>query len=484
MPLTNYGVQTSTPTTGPIVLYPRAYVVVKYIYNDGTEAESGLVPSRVTVALHPHHQASMAEVEVSASAIPFDLRRLNGIFVTVYMGAADGMRREPERGRGDVQRQQFMQFVGYCDAESVRRGPDGTMAVIRARDLSSLLRDLRPMYVTKYMDGTTVDPTPLYSDTILQATRRVLEWAGLQDAFEIQDDSGLGSTPLSSLVKDERAVQGHVPVRHRDVSAWEAIEHAAAVANVLVHVELGKIVFRRPADAFALPTDPRTPPKYSFVFGKTLPGYVNAFEVEITKKFLHNRKGVRLVAFEPSSRQVITADFPPNNQVPPKHAPKLGATKQTKPRPVSITAGGGVLNASAVQDPPRDIIAVGGDGVHSVEGLTKLAERYYRERSRQELEGVLITKIWDDKLFALRNGDRIEIRVKPELEAELNNRPDEASAVAYLKRQLDVNDAAAKVMLAQVRNQESTVFYVRSVTHEWSPSGAQTRVDFISIVEL
>lgn len=474
--MASFDTTVATPSTGPIVLYPRAHVVAKYIYNDGSEVTTGLMPSRASVTLRPHHQAGTCEVEFNATAVPFDLRRLNGVFLSVFLGAVG-------TSDGDVQDEKYLQFVGYADSESVKRSPDGTQVTMRARDLSGLLRDLKPMYQVRTDTGSVLDPTPRYSDTLLQAIQRILQWAKMDGVFEIRDDSGLGSTPLASLTND-RGVGGMIPIKHRDVSAWEAIEHAAAVCAVLVSVDLGKIVLRRPADAFALPEDPRTPPKYSFVFGEDRAGYTNAFELDVTKKFIRNRKGVRLIALAAGGRDVITADYPTDAQTPPKHAPKIGPTKQTKPRKVTLSVGGGVSNASSLNDPPRDVIAVGGDGVHSQEGLQKIAELYYRVRSRQELEGTLVTMVWDDKLFALRNGDRFEVRVKPELEADVLNQPDEGSQVAFLKKYFLVNDQAAKTMLAQIRGQESTLFYLRSICHEWSTDAARTTLDFISIVEV
>lgn len=475
----SWGQELQTPVpTGPIVQYPRALASVKYIYNDSTEANTVMLPSRAIVSLRPHHQAGTCEVEFNAAAVPFDLRRLNGVFLSVYMGAA-------EHVGDDIQDMQHLQFVGYADSESVKRSSDGTQVTMQTRDLSALLRDRRPMYPVRLDTGSILDPTPLYSDTLIGAIKRILQWAKLDGVYEIRDDSGLGSTPLSKLT-DERGVQGVVPIlRHRDVSAWEAIEHAAAVCAALVSVDLGTLVIRRPQDAFPIPGDPRGAPAYSFVFGYEAPaGYVNAIEVDVTKKFVINRKGVRLVALQAGGRQVITADYPPDAQVAPKHAPKLGATKQAKARKVAVAAGGGVSNTSQLPDAPRDVIVVGGDGVHSQDGLQKMAELFYRVRSRQELEGVLITHFWDDKLFNLRNGDRFELRVKPELETEVINQPDEGAQVRFLKQHFRVNEQAARVMLAQIRGQESILFYVRSIQHEWALDGARTTIDFISMIEI
>lgn len=472
----SWGTQVLTPATGPIILYPRALTSVKYIYNDGSEVNTVLLPSKVTVTRRPHHQAGTCEVEYNATAMPFDIRRLNGIFLTVFMGAAPSM-------SADIQEQKYVQFVGYADTESVRRSPDGTKITLSARDLSSLLRDLKPMYVLT-QDGQNINPTPRYSDTLTGAIQRILQWAGMQNIFEIQDDDNLGATLLSTLT-DSRGANGFVPIPKHEVSAWDAIDHAAAICHVLVHVELGKIVLRKPSDAFALPTDPKTAPAYSFVFGKSLPNYTNLLEVEVTKKFIRNRKGVRLVATVPGGREGLTSDYPPNSGIPPKHAPKLGAVKATKPKKVSLTVGGGVSNSSSLQDPPRDVFVVGGYGVQTQSGLDKLAELVYRVRSRQELEGTLTTRIWDDKVLNLRNGDRFEVRVKPELETELINRPDEGSQVRFLKDHFRVNEQAARIMLAQIRGQESTLFYLRSISHEWdATAGAKTTIDFINLIEV
>jgi hypothetical protein len=475
----SWGTQVNTPATGPIIFYPRAVVSVKYVYNDDSEVTTLLVPSKVSVTRRPHHQAGTCEVEFNATAVPFDLKRLNGIFLRVYMGAMSSMDDSPVDSKYG---QKYLEFAGFVDTESVKRSPDGTRVVLSARDLSSILRDRKPVYILERADGTQVNPTPKYSDTLLQAINRVLDWADCSDVFEIQDDSGLGATPFSTLT-DSRGLNGYIPIPKHEVSAWDIIDHCAGVLAFIVHVELGKIVLRRPQEAYALPDDPKTAPAYSFIFGDSRQGYVNALEVDVTKKFIRNRKGVRLVTTLPGGRGTITSDFPVTGKIPPKHAPQLGATKQTKPRKVSLTAGGGVSNGNTLSDPPRDVFVVADKGIHSQADLDKQAEMVYRVRSQQELEGTLVTRIWDEKLFGLRNGDRFEVLVKPELVAELINRPDEGSQVAFLRRYFRINEQAARIMLAQIRGQESTLFYLRSITHDWDAvSGAKTTVDFINLI--
>lgn len=473
----SWGTQVETPTSGPIIIYPRALVSVKYIYTDDTEVTTLLVPSRVNVTRRPHHQAGTCEVEFNSTAVPFDLRRLNGIFLRVYLAAAPSM-------YADIADQKYLQFAGYVDTESVRRSPDGTKVVLSARDLSSILRDRKPLYIiTK--DDQTINPTPRYSDTLLGAINRILDWCGCRDAFEIQDDSGLGAKTFSSLLKTSRGIQGFIPIPKTDVSAWDAIDHCAGILATLVSVELGKIVLRKPSEAYALPSDPKTAPAYSFVFGEMKSGYTNALEVEITKKFIRNRKGVRLVTTEEGGRDTLTSDYPTKLETPPKHAPKLGATKQTKPRKVSIMAGGSVKNNSVIDDAPRDVFLVSGLGIHSQAELDRQAEMVYRMRSRQELEGTLTTRVWDSKLFTLRNGDRFEVRIKPELETEIINRPDEASRVTFLKDHFRINEEAAHIMLAQIRGQESTLFYLRSINYDWDAvNGAKATLDFINLIEV
>ncbi len=474
---TGFGVTPVVADSGPIVLYPRAVVVVEYIYNDGSKVSTALLPSRVSVVLRPHHQCGTCEVEFSGAAVPFDLRRLNGVFLSVYMGAVSTI-------DGDVQadNQKNLQFVGYADTECVKRSPDGTNITITARDLSALLRNLKPMYVLK-RDGVELNPTPMYTDTVIGAASRILDWAGYtKGQFEFLDLSGRASLPLTSLV-DEKGIGGFIPTKGRDVSAWEAIEHTAGVADTLVSVDLGKIVFRSTKDSFPLPEDETQPsPKYSFIFGKSEQGYTNTYAVDVTKKFVRNRRGVTVSAVDPVSRKVITADYPTDSALAPRHAPKLGATKQSKPRKVSISAGGTVSDGSSLPDPTRDVFNVGGDGVHSKDGLQRLAERIYRERAGQEMEGTLTTYVWDDALFSLRNADRFEIKVKPELEAEILNRPDEAAQADFLREHFHVNDAAARTMLAQIRGQESTLFYVRSIHHEWTTMAAKTTIDFVTLI--
>jgi len=81
--------------------------------------------------------------------------------------------------------------------------------------------------------------------------------------------------------------------------------------------------------------------------------------------------------------------------------------------------------------------------------LERYAQRPWLERATQEVDGTITTPIWDSNILNLHNGDRITIRVRPDLEAEPHD----------------------------------DLWYVRTVTHEW-PSKKATTIGFINLLRI
>lgn len=462
---------------GLTVIYPRAFVVVKalLVNGDANGVTTGLYPRSIKLAYRPHTQANQCDVEVDLSAIPFDPRQLSGVFLTAFMGAV-------KKSTDSVQDFQFARFCGYADEIEQSRSRDGAIVRITARDLSEVLRKIKPLPVVN---------TPKYSDTALSAIQALCTSVGLDPSrLEIVDQTGTPSRatqPLSAFTTT-KGVSGRIPL-DRTASAWDAVERVCGLVGILPKIELEKLILTSPTSVFQLTGELKSPSVYDFYFGidnSTKPPIDNAntLSVKLTKKFTRNRLGVRVYAFDPVSRRNIYADFPDDAHLPPKKRPPLGPVKHNKAPPPGAQAG-----ATSVKDAPRDVYHVGNLGVQTIDQLKKIAERMYRERSRQELEGEFETVNWDNKvltgnaidIFDLRPTNRARVRINPFLEAELRARANLNVQIAFMKERLGMDEVAARFLLGQT---DKDVHSLRTITHEWNKSRASTRIDFHNITEI
>jgi len=439
--------------------YPRAMVGINAVLNDGDPngIDTTLYPDRVSVSLRPHHQASGAEITIKQTYLPFDPRRINNLFVSVYMGVSPST-------KASILSQDTMLFCGWVDDLDVKYSADGPLVSMKARDVSAYLRD----------------EIPRYKDSIVSAIKKLLGWANIPaTAIHIEDRStGFRASQPMTAYTHQRGGDGFVPFKNGS-SAWELVEHLAGLTSLLISVDRSTIVIREPVNAFPPTGAAKVATAYSFVFGENPKSSVwgtksvPVFSLELKKKFLRNRKGVRLVSFDATTHRKIIADYPSNDKLPPKRKAKLAPSKH----PIHKTRD--------VPDPDRDVYVVGGSlGIQTQPKLLEAAQRFYQERSRQEMEGELTTYIWDDQLFALRNASRIDIRIKPELEAELLNIKDAQKRSIFLQNRLSIDKKAADALVNATMNKESDTYYVRSITHEWdAEQGGNTKIDFITMLE-
>lgn len=470
-----------------LVLYPRAIVNVTAILVSGASTvaqtvDTTLYPDSVKVSLRPHHQASECEAVVNMTALPFDPRKVNGIFISVYMGIAKTATASV-LGSSDFLGKDDLLFCGYADSLEVLRDGKMPQVSIKARDLSSFLRDEKNL-VTRNFNGTTkVDPIPRYTDTPVGALKRILQWAQVtEDQVTINDQSTgqrATSSAMTTLV-NVKGQSGRIPCKNGS-TAWQVVEHVMGLNDLLITVDCSEFIIREAKNAFVPAKAQKAAVKYSFVFGAN-PSNDNEKEtlsVTLKKKFLRNRKGVRIISFDPTqppqSRRIVS-DYPSDSALPPKVRAKLGPAKHKKTHSTST-------GQSTVAPPDRDVFEVGAMGIHTKSACDALAQRIYLERSRQEMEGELVAKIWDKNLFKLRNADRINIRIRPDLETQLRNISDRNKQIDFLKNALHIDSKMAGILIDTINGKDSDQYYVRTLNHEWSGKTYQTKIDFITLIE-
>ncbi len=450
---------------GPVT-YPRAFVHLTATVG-GREVSTGIVPSKAAVARRSHNQAGTAEVTIHGSALPFDPRQIDGIFVQVYLGAVAHV-------DAPVNLRQYLQFVGFVDELKESYGEKGPEVELKARDLSALYRDFKPV---------PPDALPRYSYDLGQAIERVIDavpatWNRDDAGQPVSQRIGLRNAALDLALRARRlgaAAPGRTPeapVRlPADANAWQVIEHVGGLLSVMPSVDLDAIVLRDSAQIFGHDN----PVAAAFEFGGEA---ANLLSLERSKKFVRNRKGVRVTAYDPLTRSTLVADYPSDAELLRIHrAPSAAALGRAQ---------------VAARRAPRNPTPPERDGFTAPRGMfgdtTRLqdyARRIYEERSRQELEGRLVTPLWTDAVLALQNADRFTLTLHAALEAELQTTRSEGAALALLQRRLGVDPAAAAALLRARRARPTDAWYARTITHEFDAGGrSTTSVDFINLIEL
>lgn len=411
----------------------------------GEEITTGIVPGSLSIARHSHKSADTAEFEVLGSALPFDPRHIEDASCALFFGDVGSM-------NGDIKQEQFLQFIGYIDkVEPVYSADKAPRVKVTARDYSCILRDYKPI-------PPRLNPT--YADTLKTAIDRILDSLPFGAALVVRDNTE-ANTPLSPLTSARlRTSPITLPT---NVSAWEIIEHVCGLVGRLVRVELDEIVIRQPTQALSSEGVPVT----EFVYGSddgTLVG------LEMERVLRRNRKGVRVTSYDPVTRTRSEAEFPDDSVLPGRRA----RPRRSKRPPQNFR-----------RDPEEREVFAAPDGITSHDRLLQIAEQIYTEKSRQELSITVSSMLLTKENVALRNGDRVAVRVRPDIARALQGAQDDAEALEFLQRKLGVNKAAGAVLIRMARKPQNQLFYVKNHTIQWSSEGKSAlKTECINLVQI
>jgi hypothetical protein len=439
------------------VVYPRAAVAMAAVVQ-GEEVDNIVLPSKVTITRRSHDKADTCTVEVMGSAVPWDPRVIDSIFIAVFVGAV-------ERADSPVNEQQYLRFSGYVDKISPKITDKGTIVTLEARDMSAVYREFKPI---------PPDAVPSYSDTLEQAIQRIIDAvpATSNAGVTLKQTDALSGVQLSAAAP-ARSHGRKIPLP-RDLTAWQVIEYLCGLASRIVSMDLLDMVVREPNSTFAGTGSSSA----IFIFGGE---DANLVEVEQDKKIARNRKGVKVVSYDPTTRTRLTAVYPADGD--------MGQIARARAHTgnAQVRSGSSGRSGGSQTPPERDTFPA--NDIHTQEALNARAEALYKERSRQEMEGKL-TAPWGDRdetngWLSLKNGDRITVWIKPDLEAEILNSGDDERAVRMLKTKLGITESTARSIIRASRNRPSDTWYARSVTIDWSAEGrSDVNVDFINLIEL
>lgn len=434
------------PMPEPERSYPRAIVALQVdVDGEAEPLDVAVVPRRASVTRRPHTHADTAEVEIDGTQLPFDPRSVRSLALTVHMGQGRGLHDETWRTAAT------RRFIGFVDTHDGQQDDEDDVVRLKARDLSGPLRDAKPVPAAA---------VPYYTDTLASAMQRVLDavpgGAGLRLVFPSPADAAI---PLAGLVPGRHAT-GPVGLE-RDMTAWAVLEYVAGLCNRLLNVFLDELRVASPADSYASEAAPRA----SLVYGQK---EANLLRLGSTKKFQRNRRGIRVVGWDPEARARLEADYPPDDQVPNRNR----------------TAPAGTRRRGAPPAPPeRDVFSVG--GVQSARALRDIAVGIWQERSRQELSVTADTPYFTDPWLDLRHGDRVRLQLNRALASGLNLTAPRAQQVAFVQRRLSVDRRTAEVLVSLAAHPEADLFYVHEGTLEWNPEGdLGVKMELVNLIAL
>lgn len=436
------------PTSRPddvLIQYPRAVVSLSASLTGETDLfDAVVIPRKVVVTRRPHTQADTCEVHLDGVDVPFDPRAVRDVILTVHMANV----RDAGAGdmRDDWRTANTLRFIGHADTFDNEQEDDDTLT-LKARDLSSLFREAKPV---------PPEAVPRYGDTLRQAIQRIIDVVPGGDVLAVAPGPEADAVLYAGV--DGRARNAHIHVES-NWSAWEVIEHAAGLVSRLVNVRNDFIVVRQGSQAY---TNTNTPAA-TFSFNSV---NANLTSLKVEKKFARNRKGVRVVSFDPYTRTRREADYPSDAV--------LNAMSGRRQRPARTGGGGhggghgGAGRARAPAQPKpvdRDVFIVPGVTVQGQ--LEDIARQIWEERSRQEISVNLDTPLFDDPYLSLQNGDRVIVELNRAIAAGLNPSQPFAQQVAFVRRRLQVSQAAASMLVRAAQNAGVRSFYVHEVQLVW-----------------
>lgn len=456
--------------SGGIVLHPRAYVTLKVII-DGDELDTGFTPSKVSLRRGSHNKADECEVTIDGAVLQIPLRLVGGSFACVYLGVVD----EPE-DITSLKKDKNLRFCGYFEEADQDWGERSLS--FKSQDLSRRLREHKPL-IKKVVNGVTIDPTPRYTDTLEQAIRRILsvvpgfEEQGAEPIMDLRATDALSSARLSSLVSG-RALNGPVAIKP-DWSAWQAIEHVCGLCSRHVGVELREIVVRSPTEVFS-DADPDPEKRITFIIGAP---NANAYPPKFHKKFINNRKGVKVVAWDTEQRKQVSALYPDDNDMRQSFPRKRPQPKKVKSSRSAHTR----TQPKELKEPDRDVFELD-PGVYTTDELLNQAKKIWLERASQECDGTIETPLWDERILDMRNGARFFVKLFRDIEEKIAQIGDDVLAARLLQQELPgMTLHHAELLLHAIKKPLQDFWYCRTVTLDW-PSDKLAHVDFINLLEI
>lgn len=449
--------------------YPRAVITLSgSVRNVERDWRTNCFPTHATFTRRSRTKAGEFEVRVLGANLPFNPAVIDGLHVVLMMGDA------PSVG-ASIQQPRNVRAQGYIDQIEEERNEDGQEVILRGRDYSTIFRDFRPL---------PSDSVPLYSDSLSQALGKIIDavaepFVRRNVDFPVVLRSLEEDPPLSAAVH-ARGQTGPIPLDPKG-SAWDHMERVCGIVSKHLHVELDELVVTDPLHSYKkIPES-----KFNFVFGEHKPlNDANLLSVSRMKKFNRNRRTVKCVTYDATTRTVLEAQFPPPGRELNLHTPPATGFAFQNQAPRRQVRHRRSTQPRVVHEDKEVELIDAPNGIADETQLRKYVAAVWLERSRGELEGRLVTPRFDHDILNLWHADRITIQVDPGRDAATLE-GSEQQAVQTLAMRYGMDVQTARVLVGAVRQLPSAQYHVRAVTGTFDAEGeSSVEVEFMSLLDI
>lgn len=409
----------------------------------------------------PGH-ADELEIEVDYNDAGVDPRLLSGANVLFYLGDAD------ESG-GWQPLDEDLRFAGRIITPERSLRSDALRVSLKFLDYTSYFLAAKPV---------AVDALPLYRDTLSQAWRRLCESVPGADAFvDAIEFRGATDAVIGGAVASRFSqTSAHVPIQPND-DAWAIWANTCGMLGLITFFDVDRVVVTTEGDYFTAGDAPR------LIWG------TNIEELEERRQEDFAAVGIIIQSFDPQ-KGVIEAMWPPPGS--PQLLKRNFIPKARKKAPTAKQQAQATAKLLAAEQRVAFVYPQTTDPAE----LLKIAKKVYAVRSRQALEGRLVTaEMRVDRasgaefdLLSLSSGDVIEIRLLDDEATEKAGAlatPDER--IAYLVER-GYQPQVAKIIAANIDTlgKSASLFHVKAVQVDFDNSGQgsfKVSIDFMNKID-
>lgn len=414
--------------------YPRCRVILDVLledFGDGTTGESHtyeVVPRSASWTRNDLRTADEFTLELDYRDFPLDPRTVRAVSVAIYAGDVVDPSAQLDKDNEDTQ-----VFVGLVDEPETALSGDQEVVRLSGRDQTAL-------FLGEPWRWGAIDITRPLS-TILS---EIIAAVPVAEGFTVEVDASASDAVLSEwLGKDLWTYTGGDDV-------WTVMVALCAVAGLVPVVDRDVLRVLSPATM--------TAQTVGFLYGSNVSslGFRRRLSEERTKR-------VQLTAWDPSTRTSTQVLYPTDPTVSRRR----------------IAANGKVITDT------ESVIAWTVIGAYTDDQLTALAESYYEESARPEVQGTLETKDLTDldssyPLGLVANGDLLTVQLGTTC-ADIAGLSRFEAVDLLTGGPLPLDQAAAEALVDAWTSAQSltATFRARKALHTWSrDSGYKLSVDF------
>ena len=325
--------------------------------------------SRATWERNDHNHADSLSITVDWRDAGVDPRLMSNAIVEFYLGCAD------DHGEWEPSNEN-RRFVGIA-ADVERSGSESGQSVeIKALDFTTLFLNSRPF---------PPEGVPRYGMTLREAWFCIIEHTGgkdtsgnwfqsakiLENALVSSGDTNLADMGLWSAVHAKNP-DAHIPVKP-GVDAWAVWQTCVGMLGLISWIEQDRVILTTSTNLYSRVDPPVMVWGGDHSATSVLAG--NIKEIKERRNCTQAGKKICLVSYDPLTGKVLQA-FAPG---PPAETNK--GSKKAVP---------GAAGTTAKEQDQYEVFEE--NGITNMQALQDKAKRVYEERTRQELEGSLVTE--------------------------------------------------------------------------------------------